>query len=85
MLKIMNAQAAALAYEVSQLPEQALSRAIKSLAPIFREYTPAIELTEDDERDLALALVEIDNGDLASDAEVAHAVRSVHAAVGLPC
>lgn len=79
----MNSAAFPLAVELTLLPEAGFRRATEILSPIFRQYSPVIDLTEDEERDLSLSMIEADNGDFTSDTEVAAAFREIHAAVGI--
>ena len=79
----MNSTAFPLAVELTLLPQAGFQRAAEVLAPIFRKYSPVVDYSAEERHDLALSMIDADNGDYATDEEVTAAFRDIHAAAGL--
>ena len=72
-----------LADQIMSLPERGLVEALRSISPVIRRYSPAIQLSLEDQQDLALSTVEHASGDFATPGEVAAGFAEIRAALGL--
>lgn len=62
---------------LSALPPEALPEALEAIGELEAKFLPTIALTPDAEKDLELARVEIEHGDLASDQETTEMITQL--------